>query len=294
VASAAFRTPDERFAELPDFPYEPSYREVDGLRVAHIDVGEGPPVLLLHGSPAYSFIWRKVIPVLVDAGYRCVAPDHAGFGRSDKPTDPGWYSVERHAEIASSLVDDLDLRDVTLVVHDWGGPIGLTLALRRPDRIARVVILDTAVDPEEGWMNDTWVRLQEFIGNTEDLPIGELIRTTSLGNMPDDVVAAYEAPFPSPEAMAAYRGMYATIPRPGDEAKAAAAAFYDRLRADERPMLILWADSDLFLTLASGQRLASRIGRRVDHVIERSGHALQEDQGPRVAELILDWLRRVA
>src|SRR5688572_23557405 len=99
MGTPAFRTPDERFADLPDFAYEPGYREVDGLRVAHVDVGEGAPVLMVHGSPAYSFIWRHVIEVLVSEGYRCVAPDHAGFGRSDKPTDPGWYSVERHVAV---------------------------------------------------------------------------------------------------------------------------------------------------------------------------------------------------
>ena len=118
---------------------------------------------MLHGEPAWSFIWRKLIPPIRDSGYRCVAPDHAGFGRSDKPTDPSWHSLERHVELTGSLLEDLDLRDVTLVVHDWGGPIGLTLALAYPDRVVRIVILDTVIDPREVWMSDTWVRLREWI-----------------------------------------------------------------------------------------------------------------------------------
>lgn len=287
----AFRTPDDRFASLPGFHHDPSYRTVGDLRLAHVDAGEGPPVLLLHGSPTWSFIWRKVMPPLLDAGYRCVAPDHAGYGRSDKPTDPAWYSIPRHVELAETLLEELDLRDATLVVHDWGGPIGLALALARPDRIARAVILDTAVDPREAWMNDTWVRLRDFIQSTEEVPVAEIIRATVVHDPGDDVVAAYAAPFPTPESTAALRGMMAAVPPPDDpSAGEAADAFYDRLRRDPRPMLMLWADADLFLTLASGQRLASRIGRRIDHVVPGAGHSLQEDRGELIGGLIADWL----
>jgi haloalkane dehalogenase len=116
-----FRTPDGSFEGLPDFDFEPHYKAVGGLRLAHLDIGEGAPVVMLHGEPAWSFIWRKVIPPVRDAGYRCVVPDHAGFGRSDKPTDPAWQSLERHVELTGALLEELDLRDVTLVVHDWGG-----------------------------------------------------------------------------------------------------------------------------------------------------------------------------
>ena len=286
-----FRTPEARFEHLPGFPYEAAYREVEGLRLAHVDVGEGPPLLFIHGSPAWSFIWRKMIPPLVDAGYRCVAPDHAGYGRSDKPLDSSWYSPERHVALTGSILEDLDLSDVTIVVHDWGGPIGLSLALMNPDRIARIVVLDTAIDPRETWMNESWVRLRDFIRETEDLPVPELLRSIVVHELDDDVVAAYEAPFPTPESSAVLWGMMSAVPRPDDEAAAAAAdAFYDALRADPRPMLMMWADSDLFLTLASGQRLASRIGRRIDHVIRNAGHALQEDDGELVAKHLIDWL----
>jgi haloalkane dehalogenase len=290
-AGGVYRTPEERFDGLPDFAFEPTYRTVGDLRLAHLDVGEGAPVVMIHGEPAWSFIWRKAIPPIRDAGYRCVVPDLAGWGRSDKPIDPSWHSLERHVELTGSLLEELDLRDVSLVVHDFGGPIGLTLALAHPARIARIVILDTAIDPREAWMNESWVRVREFIEETEDLPVGELMRATCLHDPGDDVIAAYEAPFPVRESGGA-RGLIMSVPRKDDKSAAVAAeAFYEALRRDQRPMLILWGESDAFLTLASGQRLASRIGRRIDQVIRDAGHGLLEDQGPLIGVLIADWLR---
>lgn len=290
AAPGVFRTPDHRFEGLPDFPFEPSYRTVDDLRLAHIDVGEGSPVLMLHGEPSWSFLWRKVIPPVLDAGYRCVLPDHAGFGRSDKPIDPRWHSLERHVELTRSLLDELDLHDVTLVVHDWGGPIGLSLALAQPDRIKRLVVLDTVIDPREVWLNETWIRAREFVERTEDLPVGELMRATCLHDPGDDVLAAYDAPFPALESNG-WRGLMMSVPRLDDaDAVAASNAFIAALRSDRRQMLLLWAEADLFLTLASGGRLASRIGREIDRVIPDAGHALQEDRGAMVGGLIAEWL----
>jgi haloalkane dehalogenase len=140
-----FRTPDERFESLPGFAFEPRYRDVDGLRLAHLDEGDGAPVVFFHGEPTWSYLWRKVIPPVRDAGHRCIAPDYAGFGRSDKPTDIAWYSYDRHTDLAAGLLADLDLRDATAVVHDWGGPIGLRVAVEHPNRISRLVILDTGL-----------------------------------------------------------------------------------------------------------------------------------------------------
>jgi haloalkane dehalogenase len=140
-----YRTPDERFDGLPDFPFEPHYREVDGMRLAHLDEGDGPPVVFFHGEPTWSYLWRKVIPSVRDAGYRCIAPDYAGFGRSDKPIDLDWYTYDKHVAQTGSLLEDLDLQNVTAVVHDWGGPIGLRLAAENPDRIARMVVMETGL-----------------------------------------------------------------------------------------------------------------------------------------------------
>jgi len=152
----ALRTPDERFAGLPDFPFAPQFREWDGLRLAHLDEGEGAPVIFVHGEPTWSFLWRKVIPPVRDAGFRCVAPDLPGFGRSDKPSDLEWYSYDRHVAAVAALLEDLDLRGATVVVHDWGGPIGLRLAVEHPDRIERMVILDTGLFTGRQKMTEAW------------------------------------------------------------------------------------------------------------------------------------------
>ncbi|MEA2225841.1 MAG: haloalkane dehalogenase, partial [Solirubrobacteraceae bacterium] len=128
----AARTADETLQDLPEFPFAAHYREVDGLRLAHIDEGDGAPVIFVHGEPTWSFLWRKVIPPVRDAGFRCIAPDLAGFGRSDKPTDIDWYSYDRHTAMTASLLEDLDLSGATIVVHDWGGPIGLRFAVEHP------------------------------------------------------------------------------------------------------------------------------------------------------------------
>ena len=144
---------------LPDFPFESSYHEVDGLRLAYLDEGEGQPVVFFHGEPTWSYLWRKVIPPVRDAGYRCIAPDYAGFGRSDKPTDVAWYTYDRHVELMAALLEELDVRDATAVVHDWGGPIGLRLAVEHPDRFSRIVIMDTGPFTGHQRMSDDWLRI---------------------------------------------------------------------------------------------------------------------------------------
>src|SRR3954453_5122461 len=201
----AVRTPDELLEGLPDYPFESHYRELDGLRLAHLDEGEGRPVVFFHGEPTWSFLWRKVIPPVRDAGYRCIAPDYAGFGRSDKPTDLGWYSYDRHTELAGTLLDDLDLHEATVVVHDWGGPIGLRLAVERPERISRIVVMDTGLFTGEQPMSEAWHRFRDFVGRTEDLPVGMLVRGACANDPGDEVIAAYDAPFPASEYKAGAR-----------------------------------------------------------------------------------------
>src|SRR5581483_2954681 len=155
-----FRTPDERFAGLPGWPYAPRYVEQDGLRLHYVDEGAGDPVLLLHGEPTWGYLYRKLIPPLARVA-RVVAPDYFGFGRSDKPTDAGWYSYDRHFESVAAFVDTLDLRDVTVVVQDWGGPLGFRLCVERPGRVARLVALNTGIGARAP--NEEWLRFQEFM-----------------------------------------------------------------------------------------------------------------------------------
>jgi haloalkane dehalogenase len=286
-----FRTPDDRFEGLPDFDLEPHYREVDGLRLAHLDVGEGKPVVFFHGEPTWSYLWRKVIPPVRDAGYRCIAPDHAGFGRSDKPTDIGWYSYDRHTEVAADLLEQLDLRDATIVVHDWGGPIGLRLAVEHPDRIARMVIMDTGLFTGEQPMSDAWKTFRDFVERTEDLPISMLVRNACARGMDDDVAAAYDAPFPSAEAKAGARAFPLMLPTTPEMAGAAAGKrVLEALRTDSRPKLHLWADSDPIIPFKVGERFASAINADPPEKITDASHFLQEDAGGEIGARIADWL----
>jgi len=293
ASTEVFRTPDERFQGLPDFDFEPHYREVDGLRLAHLDVGEGPPILMIHGEPTWSFIWRKVIPPLVDAGYRCIALDLAGCGRSDKPSDLGWYSLERHVALTRALLTDLDLRDLTLVLHDWGGTIGLTLAVAEQDRVARAVILDTALDPTEVWMSERWVEFRDFVERTEDLPVGWVMRGTLYNDPGDEVIAAYDAPYLGPESKVALRALPLLVERT-DRTPEGAATVIEALRNDPRPFHIIWGEDDTILTATTAERFAASIGRQVDEWIPSAGHGLPEDQGPVLGERIAAWLAEVS
>lgn len=285
------RTPEERFAGLPDFPFEPRYRERDGLRLAHLDEGDGAPVVFFHGEPTWSFLWRHVIPPVRDAGFRCIAPDHAGFGRSDKPSDVGWYSYERHCELTNSIFEDLDLRGATVVVHDWGGPIGLRAAVDHADRIDRMVIMDTGLFTGHQRMTDAWKAFRDFVERTEDLPVGFLVNGATAADLPAEVVAAYEAPFPDAASKAGARAFPLMLPTspemPGAEG---GRRTLDALRSDERPKLVLWADGDPVIPLKVGRRFAEAIGTEVDHVIPDASHFLQEDQGPLIGSHIADWL----
>lgn len=287
----AYRTPDERFEGLPEFDFPARYREVGGLRLAHVEDGEGAPVVFLHGEPTWSFLWRKVIPPVRDAGFRCVAPDLVGFGRSDKPTDESWYSFDRHTEVIASLLDDLDLRDVTLVLHDWGGPIGLRIAVEQPDRVARLVAMDTGIFTGHQPMSEAWQRFADFVARTEDLPIGFLVRRGCARDPGDEVTAAYEAPFPEPAAKAGAKAFPALIPqRPDAPGAAAGGRTFAGLVGDRRPLLLLWGEEDRPLPVAAGEALAEALGRPPPRRISGAGHYLQEDAGPEIGAIIAEWL----
>jgi haloalkane dehalogenase len=287
----AIRTPDPLLEGLPDFPYAPRYRTVGGLRLAHVDEGEGTPVVMWHGEPTWGFLWRHVLPPVRDAGHRVVLPDLAGFGRSDKPLDPGWYSYDRHVETAATLLEDLDLRDATFVVHDWGGPIGLRLAVEHPDRVARLVLTDTGLFTGEQPMSDTWHAFADFVARTEDLPVGMLVRRACHRDPGDAVAAAYDAPFPNAASKAGARAFPALIPqRPDAPGAAAGKRVLEALRTDERPLLMLWADEDPVLPPKVGEAFARALGRPAPRPVPEAGHFLQEDQGPLVGAAIAEWL----
>lgn len=291
MATDAVRTPDELLTGLPDFPFEAHYRDYDGLRLAHLDEGDGLPVLFVHGEPTWSFLWRNAIPPVRDAGFRCIAPDLPGFGRSDKPTSIDWYSYDRHVDALSALVEQLDLRGATMVVHDWGGPIGLRVAVEHAERFQRLVILDTGLFTGHQRMTDAWLAFRDFVERTEDLPVGMLVRGACKRDPGDQVIAAYEAPFPNPESKAGARAFPLLIPHdPSAPGAAEGQRVLAALKQDSRPTLMLWADSDPVLPLEVGQRFAEAIGREHPHVVQDASHFLQEDAGKQIGETIAEWL----
>jgi haloalkane dehalogenase len=287
----AFRAPDELLDGLPDFPFAAHYRQVDGLRLAHVDEGDGPPVVFFHGEPTWSFLWRKAIPPVRDAGFRCIAPDYAGFGRSDKPGDVAWYSYDRHVEMTATLLEDLDLRDATAVVHDWGGPIGMRLAVEHPDRIARLAIMDTGLFTGHQAMTDAWKAFRDFVERTEDLPISFLVDGATKRSLTDEEKRAYDAPFPNAESKAGARAFPLMLPTSPDAPGAAAGQrVLEALKEDTRPALVLWADGDPVLPFSVGERFASTLGYDPPREIPDASHFLQEDQGELIGETIADWL----
>jgi haloalkane dehalogenase len=287
-----FRTPEERFAGLPGFPFEPRYVDQDGLRMHYVDEGSGEPVLLLHGEPTWSYLYRKVIPPVAEVA-RVVAPDYFGFGRSDKPVDREWYSYDRHYESVQRFVGELDLRDVTVVVHDWGGPIGMRLAVEQPDRVARLVVTNTGVGAGRA-PSDEWLRFREFVRRVgTDLQPGQLIRITCVTELPDEVVAAYDAPFPTPESKTGTLMFPELVPTELEHPSAPKMLeVREALTRWEKPALVLFGDSDPIFSPRAGERMAERIpGAAPAETIAGAGHFLQEDKGEELGERIARWLR---
>jgi haloalkane dehalogenase len=287
----AIRTPDVLLDGLPGFAWEPSFRTWDGLRLAHVDAGDGPPVLLLHGEPTWGYLWRKVLPPLLEAGQRVIVPDLPGFGRSDKPMDEQWYSYDRHTAAIADLLETLDVRDATFVLHDWGGPIGLRLAVEQPERCGRLVLMDTGLFTGRQPMSEAWHRFASFVDEVDELPVGFLVRRGCATDPGDAVAAAYDAPFPSEASKAGARAFPAILPLEPDAPGAAAGQrTLEALQGDERPLLMLWGAEDRPLPPAAGEAFASALGRPAPRLVADAGHYLQEDQGEEVGRLIAGWL----
>ena len=286
-----YRTPAERFDGLPDWAFEPRHLDLGGLEMHYVDEGSGAPVLLLHGEPTWSFLYRKVIAELVDE-HRCVAPDYFGFGRSDKPTDPGFYSYDSHVRSIERFVQELDLWDVTVVVQDWGGPIGFRVCVKHPERIARLVVLNTGIGARAP--SDEWLRFQEMmreVGN--DIEAGRLIRGALVQPVTDEVIAAYDAPFPVPESRVAIVRFPELVATSSDHPCAAAMLeVREQLRSFEQPALVLFSDSDRIFTRRAAEVMAELLpNAELDPPVEGAGHFLQEDRGAEVGRRIADWLR---
>jgi haloalkane dehalogenase len=286
-----YRTPDERFAGLPGYPWQPRYLEQDGLRMHYLDEGDGDPVLLLHGEPTWSYLYRKLILPLTGVA-RVVAPDYFGFGRSDKPVEREWYTYDRHYGTVDRFVEDLDLRRATVVGHDWGGPVGFRLAVDHPDRFERLVILNTGIYSGRP-PGEAWLRFRAFVRRVgPELRPGQLVQVTCVTELTDDVVAAYDAPYPTPESKTGLLMFPELVPDEPDHPSAAAMLeVREGLKSWPGRALVLFSDSDPIFSPRVGERFAELIpGAEPAETVAGAGHFLQEDKGEQLGERIAGWL----
>jgi haloalkane dehalogenase len=293
------RTPDERFTDLPGFPYEPRYVEVDDgeggrLRIAYVDEGpaDGETVLLLHGEPSWSYLYRRMIPVLVEAGLRVVAPDLVGFGRSDKPAQRTDHSYARHVGwMRQALLEQLDLRDVTFVGQDWGALIGLRLVAENPDRFARVVIANGGLPTGDRPVTEAFLAWRRFSQESPQFQIGRVVGNGTTNSLPPEVVAAYDAPFPDESYTAGPRILPSLVPADAEDPAAADnRAAWEVLSRWEKPFLTAFSDGDAITR--GGERVFQKLvpgAQGMPHTtLVGGGHFLQEDVGPEFARVVAD------
>jgi haloalkane dehalogenase len=289
------RTPDDRFASLPGYPFAPHYTETNGIRIHYVD--EGPrgaaPVLMLHGEPSWSYLYRKMIPIVVEAGFRAVAPDLVGFGRSDKPVRREDYTYQRHVDWMRHVLTALDLRDVTLVCQDWGGLLGLRLVAEHPERFARVVTANTFLPTGDVPAGPAFLAWKEYSQTTPKFHAGGIVRGGCVSDLPPDVVAAYDAPFPDDRYKAGARQFPTLVPvTPDDPAAPANRKAWEALERWTKPWLTAFSDQDP-VTRGGDRIFQERIpgakGRK-HTTIAGGGHFLQEDKGEELARVVIDFI----
>jgi haloalkane dehalogenase len=293
TTSEVFRTPDERFKDLPGYDFAPNYVNVDGLRMHYVDEGprSGTPIVCFHGEPSWAYLYRKMISPLVQAGHRVVVPDYAGFGRSDKPTDRRWYTYDGHTALATRVLGGLDLRGAIVVVQDWGGAIGLRWAMENADRVGALAIFNTGLFT--GRVSKGFLAWREFAEKNPDLPVGFVIQSATATELPADVLAAYDAPYPNAESKAGAAQFPLLVPTTEDAPGAQEMrAVTEELSRWQKPAVVAFSDQDpIFPYPKAGQAFCDLIPTATEQVrIEGASHFLQEDRGERLAEEVLKHL----
>ncbi|MDU8928556.1 haloalkane dehalogenase [Alisedimentitalea sp. MJ-SS2] len=294
------RTPDEHFDNLPDFDFAPNYVDVDDtlggrLRVAYVDEGprDAAPVLMMHGEPSWSYLYRHMIPIFTAGGHRAVAPDLIGFGRSDKPTERSDYTYQRHVDWMAGWLEQVDLQGITLVCQDWGGLIGLRLLAQMPDRFARVVVANTALPTGDQPMSDAFLAWREYSQTVPDFNAGRIVYGGTSQKISEAEVAAYNAPFPDDRYKAGARQFPALVPAtPDDPASDANRAAWQVLQQLDIPVLTVFGADDKVMAGVDKvfHKLMPGAAGQAHQVLPDAGHFLQEDVGAELAQATLDFM----
>ena len=295
------RTPDERFADLPDYPFSPNYLHVDdteggSLRLHYLDEGDkdAPVVLMLHGEPSWSFLYRKMIGPVVAAGYRVIAPDLIGFGRSDKPSQRTDYTFQRHMDWVRQVLIQLELRNITLVCQDWGGVLGLRLVGEHPELFARVVAANTMLPTGDHHPGEAFLQWQSYSQSVPVFPTGSIIQRSTVTELSAEVVAAYDAPFPDESYKEGARQFPLLVPcSPDDPASAANRKAWETLVQFNKPFLTAFSDQDPITKAAEPvlRKLIPGCAGQPHTTIENGGHFLQEDQGEALAKVVIAFMQ---
>lgn len=290
------RTPDERFQNLPDYPFSPHYIDVENMRMHYVDEGPGnaDPVLLLHGEPSWSFLYRHMIPPLVDAGLRAIAPDLIGFGKSDKPSVQGDYNYEKHVGWMKRLLEIRDLRNITLVCQDWGSLIGLRLAAQNEERFDRIVLANGGLPTGDGKVPTIFRIWRAFARFSPWFPIGRIVQSGTVSALSPDIVAAYDAPFPDSTYKAGTRAFPRLVPTtPDDPAAPANRAAWKVFENWQKPFLTAFSNRDP-ITRGFDKAFVERVPGAKDQPhtsVRNAGHFLQEEKGPELASIVIDFIK---
>jgi len=290
------RTPDDKFENLPDFPFKPNYIEIDGIRIHYVD--EGPKnaetILLMHGEPSWSYLYRHMIPILVKAGFRTIAPDLVGFGRSDKPTEQSDHTYRKHVDWMGKWLKHLDLRNITLFCQDWGSLIGLRVAIENQERFVRIILSNGGLLTGEQKMSKAFLDWQEFSRTTPKFYVGRIIQGATVTKLLTDVIKAYDAPFPDDTYKAGARILPSLVPTtkedPEHEANKKA---WEQFFQWKKPFLTAFSDSDP-ITRGGDKFWQENVpgAQGQNHtIIKNAGHFVQEDKGPELANLIVKFIK---